>query len=109
MISRTVLPFIFHFFLKKTLKIREKNLLFEFRERKILIDKSWRSGMTLRVKRDMIMERSDWSVPLLIGREAHIWPDPFVARISFQSSCGNCSKIFIFERKTEQLLRPEPR
>lgn len=91
------------------LKIQEKNLLFEFRERKILIDKSWRSGMTLRVKRDMIMERSDWSVPLLIGREAHIWPDPFVASISFQSSCGNCCKIFIFERKTEQLLRPEPR
>jgi len=43
--------------------------------------------MTLRVKRDMIMEQSDWSVPLLIGREAHIPPDPFVARISFHSSC----------------------
>lgn len=65
--------------------------------------------MTLRVKRDMIMERSDWLVPLLIGREAHISPDPFVARIYFHSSCWNCCKIFIFGRKTEQLLRPEPR
>ena len=64
--------------------------------------------MTLRVKRDMIMERSDWSVPLLIGREAHIPPDPFVARIFFHSSCWNCCKIFIFGRKTEQLLRLDP-
>lgn len=46
-----------------------------------LIGDPWRCGMTLRVKRDKIMELSDWSVPLLIGREAHIPPDPFVARI----------------------------
>jgi hypothetical protein len=62
----------------------------------------------LRVKRDKIMELSDWSVPLLIGREAHIPPDPFGARIFFHSSCWNWCKIFIFGRKTEQLVRPEP-
>lgn len=93
----TELSLIFHFFKKK------------FQERNILIGKPWRCCMTLRVKRDTIMEQSDWSVPLLIGREAHIAPDPFVARISFHSSCWNCCKIFIFGRKTGQILRPEPR
>lgn len=100
----TELWLIFHFF-KKMLKNFEK----KFRERKILIGKPWQCCMTLRVKRDMIMEQSDWSVPLLIGREAHIPPDSFVARISFHSSCWNCCKIFILGRKTGQILRPEPR
>lgn len=61
----------------------------------------------LRVKRDKVMELSDWSVQLLIGCVAQIPPEPFVASIFFQSFRLKRRKIFICGRKTVLLLRSE--
>ena len=73
-----------------------------------IVGDPWRYGMTLRVKRDTIMEPSDWSVRCwLVVRLISIPPDPIVASSFFHSSSSNCCKILIFGRKTEQLLPPE--